>query len=177
MNSYWVKMIFKEINGKKPQTGENCFFAENSVVVGDVVLGDNCSVWYSAVIRGDVNSIRLGNNVNIQDGAVVHCTYRKYSTQVGNNVTVGHNAIVHGCTIHDSVLVGMGAIVMDGCVVESGAIIAAGAVVTEGTYVKAGTIYGGIPARKVKENDTESIILEIEQIAKNYIKYSEWYKV
>jgi len=169
-------MIFKEINGKRPQGGKNCFFAENSVVVGDVVFGDNCSVWYSTVIRGDVNSIRIGNNVNIQDGAVVHCTYRKYSTQLGDNVTVGHNAIVHGCTIHENVLVGMGAIVMDNCVVESGAIIAAGAVVTEGTHVKAGSIYGGIPARKVKENEVGSIGPKIEQIAKNYIKFSEWYK-
>ncbi len=156
--------------------GANCYFAENCIVVGDVVFGDNCSVWYSAVIRGDVHSIRIGNNVNIQDGAVVHCTYKKYSTHVGDNVTVGHNAIVHGCTIRDNVLVGMGAIVMDNCVVESGAIIAAGAVVTEGTQIEAGAIYGGIPARKVKENDSESMSLKIEQIAKNYVKYSEWHR-
>ncbi len=120
-----------------------------------------------------MNSIWIGNNVNIQDGAVVHCTYKKYSTHLGDNVTVGHNAIVHGCIIHDNVLVGMGAIVMDNCIIESGAIIATGAVVTEGTKIEAGAIYGGIPARKVKENDSESMSLKIEQIAKDYIKYSE----
>lgn len=169
-------MIFKELNGKMPQTGRDCFFAENAIIVGDVVLGDNCSIWYGAVIRGDVNHIRIGNNVNIQDGAVVHCTYEKYPVQIGDNVTVGHNAIIHGCTIHDNVLIGMGAIVMDDCVVESSAIIAAGAVVTQGTHVGAGHIYGGIPARKVKENDPEAISGEIKKIAKNYIQYSAWYK-
>ncbi|MBU1567689.1 MAG: gamma carbonic anhydrase family protein, partial [Proteobacteria bacterium] len=140
-------MIIKELNGHTPKFGKDCFFAENSVIVGDVEMGDQCSIWYNAVIRGDVHFIRLGNKVNIQDGAVVHCTYQKSPTTIGNNVSVGHNAIVHGCTIHDNVLVGMGAIVMDDCVVESNSIIAAGAVVTQGTRVETGTIYAGVPAR------------------------------
>jgi len=159
-----------------PKFGEDCFFAENAVVVGDVVMGDQCSIWYNAVIRGDVHSIRMGNKVNIQDGAVVHCTYQKSLTNIGNNVSVGHNAIVHGCTIHDNVLVGMGAIVMDDCIVESNSIIAAGAVVTQGTRVEAGTIYAGIPAKKVKDISRELISGEIERIANNYVKYSVWYK-
>lgn len=169
-------MIIRELRGVSPTIGNDCFFAENSVVVGDVVLGDNCSVWYNAVIRGDVNFIRLGDKVNIQDGAVVHCTYEKYPTQIGNNVSVGHNAIVHGCTIHDNVLIGMGAIVMDDCVVESNTIIAAGAVVTQGTRVEGGSIYAGIPAKKVKDISQEHISGEIERIATNYVKYSGWYK-
>ena len=159
-----------------PKFGEDCFFAENAVIVGDVVMGDLCSIWYNAVIRGDVHSIRMGNKVNIQDGAVVHCTYQKSPTSIGNNVSVGHNAIVHGCTIHDNVLVGMGAIVMDDCIVESNSIIAAGAVVTQGTRVEAGTIYAGIPAKKVKDISRELISGEIERIANNYVKYSGWYK-
>ena len=159
-----------------PKFGEDCFFAENAVIVGDVVMGDLCSIWYNAVIRGDVHYIRMGNKVNIQDGAVVHCTYQKSPTNIGNNVSVGHNAIVHGCTIHDNVLVGMGAIVMDDCIVESNSIIAAGAVVTQGTRVEAGTIYAGIPAKKVKDISRELISGEIERIANNYVKYSGWYK-
>jgi carbonic anhydrase/acetyltransferase-like protein (isoleucine patch superfamily) len=169
-------MIIKELNGVMPKFGEDCFFAENAVVVGDVVMGDQCSIWYNAVIRGDVHFIRMGNKVNIQDGAVVHCTYQKSPTSIGNNVSVGHNAIVHGCTIHDNVLVGMGAIVMDDCIVESNSIIAAGAVVTQGTRVEAGTIYAGIPAKKVKDISRELISGEIERIANNYVKYSGWYK-
>jgi len=169
-------MIIKELNGHTPKFGNDCFFADNAVVVGDVVMGDQCSVWYNAVIRGDVHFIRIGNKVNIQDGAVVHCTYQKSPTNIGNNVSVGHNAIVHGCTIHDNVLVGMGAIVMDDCVVESNSIIAAGAVVTQGTKVEAGTIYAGVPARKVKDISKELISGEIERIANNYIHYASWYK-
>jgi len=169
-------MICKELQGIKPQIGKNCFLAENSVLVGDVILGDNCSVWYNSVVRGDVHHIRIGDNVNIQDGAVVHCTYKKYSVQIGNNVSIGHNAIVHGCTIHDNVLIGMGAIVMDNCVIESGAIIAAGAVVTQGTRVEGAAVYGGIPARKVKQNDGETIIGELGEIAKNYITYADWHR-
>jgi carbonic anhydrase/acetyltransferase-like protein (isoleucine patch superfamily) len=169
-------MIIKELNGVMPKFGEDCFFAENAVIVGDVVMGDLCSIWYNAVIRGDVHYIRMGNKVNIQDGAVVHCTYQKSPTNIGNNVSVGHNAIVHGCTIHDNVLVGMGAIVMDDCIVESNSIIAAGAVVTQGTRVEAGTIYAGIPAKKVKDISRELISGEIERIANNYVKYSGWYK-
>jgi carbonic anhydrase/acetyltransferase-like protein (isoleucine patch superfamily) len=169
-------MIIKELNGHTPKFGQDCFLAENCVIVGDVVMGDQCSVWYNAVIRGDVHFIRMGNKVNIQDGAVVHCTYQKSPTNIGNNVSVGHNAIVHGCTIHDNVLVGMGAIVMDDCVVESNSIIAAGAVVTQGTHVEAGTIYAGVPAKKVKDISRELISGEIERIANNYIKYAGWYK-
>ncbi len=169
-------MIIKELNGHTPSFGVDCFFAENAVVVGDVVMGDQCSIWYNAVIRGDVHYIRIGNKVNIQDGAVVHCTYQKSPTNIGNNVSVGHNAIVHGCTIHDNVLVGMGAIVMDDCVVESNSIIAAGAVVTQGTRVEAASIYAGVPAKKVKDISRELISGEIERIANNYIKYAGWYK-
>ncbi|MGO9378772.1 MAG: gamma carbonic anhydrase family protein [Dissulfurispiraceae bacterium] len=169
-------MIIKELNGNTPKFGKDCLLAENAVIIGDVVMGDQCSIWYNAVIRGDVHSIRMGNKVNIQDGAMVHCTYRKSQTTIGHNVSVGHNAIVHGCTIHDNVLVGMGAIVMDDCVVESNSIIAAGAVVTEGTRVEAGTIYAGVPARKLKDISQEMISGEIERIANNYIKYAGWYK-
>jgi carbonic anhydrase/acetyltransferase-like protein (isoleucine patch superfamily) len=169
-------MLIKELNGRTPVYGKECFFADNAVLIGDVVLGDNCSVWYHAVIRGDVHWIRIGNKVNIQDGAVVHCTYQKSPTTIGNSVSIGHNAIVHGCTIHDKVLVGMGAIVMDDCVVESNSIIAAGAVLTQGTRVEAGTIYAGVPARKVKDISKELISGEIERIANNYIQYAGWYK-
>jgi carbonic anhydrase/acetyltransferase-like protein (isoleucine patch superfamily) len=169
-------MPIRELNGHTPKFGKDCFFAENAIIVGDVVMGDQCSIWYNAVIRGDVHFIRMGNKVNIQDGAVVHCTYQKSPTTIGNNVSVGHNAVVHGCTIHDNVLVGMGAIVMDDCVVESNSIIAAGAVVTQGTRVEAGTIYAGVPARKVKDISQELISGEIERIANNYIKYAGWYK-
>ena len=169
-------MIIRELNGHKPKIGLDCFFAENSVVVGEVEMGDQCSVWYNAVIRGDVHYIKMGNKVNIQDGAVVHATYKKSPTNIGNNVSVGHNAIVHGCTIHDNVLVGMGAIVMDDCVVNSNTIIAAGAVVTQGTVVEGNCIYAGVPAKKIKEISAELISGEIERIANNYIKYSGWYK-
>jgi len=169
-------MILRELNGKTPAYGKDCFFAENCVLVGDVIMGDDCSIWYGTVLRGDVNSIRLGNKVNIQDGSVVHCTYKKYPTNIGNNVSVGHNAIVHGCTIHDNVLIGMGAIVMDDCFVESNSIVAAGAVVTQGTRVEGGSIYAGVPAKKVKDISSELISGEIERIAENYIKYSGWYK-
>lgn len=169
-------MIIRELNGHTPTYGKDCFFAENAVIVGDVVMGDQCSIWYNAVLRGDVHYIRLGNKVNIQDGAIVHCTYQKAATNIGNDVSVGHNAIVHGCTIHDNVLVGMGAIVMDNCVVESNTIIAAGAVVTEGNTVESGSIYAGVPARKVKDISEELISGQIKRIADAYIKYASWYK-
>ena len=171
-----VAMIIKELNGHTPKFGQDCFFAENAVVIGDVVMGDQCSIWFNAVVRGDVHFIRIGNKVNIQDGAVVHCTYQKSPTTIGNNVSIGHNAVVHGCTIHDNVLVGMGAIVMDDSVVESNSIIAAGAVVTEGTRVPAGTVYAGVPAKKLKDISQEQVAVEIEQRANNYIKYAGWYK-
>jgi len=169
-------MIIKELNGISPKFGEDCYIAENAVIIGDVVLGDQCSVWFNAVLRGDVHSIRIGNKVNIQDGAVVHCTFQKYATTIGNNVTVGHNAIVHGCTVQDNVLIGMGAIVMDDCIVESNSIVAAGAVVTQGTRVEGGSIYAGVPARKVKDLNQELISQELSAIADNYVKYSSWYR-
>jgi len=169
-------MIIKEVNGKRPEFGENCFLAENSVVVGDVTMGDQCSVWYNAVVRGDVHYIKIGNKVNIQDGAVIHATYQKSPTNIGNNVSIGHNALVHGCTIKDNVLIGMGAIVMDDCVIESNSIIAAGAVVTKGSIVPSGTVFAGMPAKKIKDIDQELISGEIDRIANNYIKYAGWYK-
>ncbi|SFT11327.1 Carbonic anhydrase or acetyltransferase, isoleucine patch superfamily [Zhouia amylolytica] len=169
-------MIIKEINGKKPVLGTNTYVAENATIVGDVVMGDDCSVWYNAVIRGDVHFIKMGNKVNVQDGAVIHCTYQKHPTTIGNNVSIGHNAIVHGCTIHDNVLIGMGSVVMDNCVVESNSIIAAGAVVTQNTHVESGSIYAGVPARKVKDVSPDLTKGEIERIANNYVKYASWYK-
>ena len=169
-------MILKKLNGKEPQFGDDCFIAENAVIIGDVVLGNQCSIWYSAVLRGDVHYIKIGNKVNIQDGAVVHCTYQKSPTNIGNNVSIGHNAIVHGCTIHDNVLVGMGSIIMDDCVVESNTIIAAGAVVTKGTRVESGSIYAGTPAKKIKDISEDLMAGEIDRIANNYIKYSNWYR-
>ena len=168
--------LIKSVNGKTPKHGENCYFAENATVVGDVTMGDDCSVWFNAVIRGDVNSIKMGNKVNIQDGAVIHCTYQKAATTLGNNVSVGHNAMVHGCTIHDNVLVGMGAIVMDGCVVEENCLIAAGAVVLENTHIKSGSVYAGVPAKKVKELTPELFEGEVKRIANNYLMYSSWLK-
>ena len=169
-------MIIKELNGKKPEFGSDCFIAENAVVVGDVVCGDQCSIWYNAVIRGDVHYIKIGNKVNIQDGAVIHATYKKSPTNIGDNVSIGHNALVHGCTIHANVLVGMGSIIMDDCIIESNSIIAAGAVVTKGTHVESGTIYAGVPAVKVKDISQELISGEIDRIANSYIKYASWYK-
>jgi carbonic anhydrase/acetyltransferase-like protein (isoleucine patch superfamily) len=163
------------VHGIHPQFGENCFLAPNATVVGQVTMGDQCSVWFNAVVRGDVNTITIGNRVNIQDGAVIHCTYQKAATVIGNNVSIGHNALVHGCTLEDNVLVGMGAIVMDHAVVETGSIIAAGSVVLENTRVESGTIYAGIPAKKVKSIDPEQFRTLIERIAGNYIMYSGWF--
>jgi carbonic anhydrase/acetyltransferase-like protein (isoleucine patch superfamily) len=164
------------VNGISPKMGNDCFLAPNSTVVGDVVMGDHCSVWFSAVIRGDVNSIRLGNKVNIQDGAVIHCTFERSRTIIGNNVSIGHNAIVHGCVIEDNVLVGMGSIVMDNARIGSNSIIAAGAVVLENTVVEPGSIYAGVPAKKVKDISQELVNGEINRIAENYLKYSNWFK-
>ena len=169
-------MIIKELRGIKPKFGENCFLAENAVVIGEVTMGDQCSVWYNAVIRGDVHFIKMGNKVNVQDGAVIHATYKTCPTTIGNNVSIGHNAIVHGCTIHDNVLIGMGAIVMDDCVIESNSIIAAGSVVTKNTHVKSGTVFAGTPAKKMKDISEDLIHGEIDRIANNYVQYSGWYK-
>jgi carbonic anhydrase/acetyltransferase-like protein (isoleucine patch superfamily) len=163
------------VQGKSPEFGNNCFIAPNATIVGDVVMGDECSVWFNAVIRGDVHYIKIGDKVNIQDGAIIHCTYQKHPTNIGSHVSIGHNAMVHGCTIHDNVLIGMGAIVMDNCVVHTNAIVAAGAVVLEGTIVEAGTIYAGVPAKKVKEVSPELIHGEINRISNNYIEYASWF--
>ena len=164
------------LQGKDPQFGENCFIAPNATIAGDVTMGNECSIWFNAVLRGDVHYIKMGNKVNVQDGAVIHCTYLKHPTTIGNNVSIGHNALVHGCTIHDNVLIGMGSIVMDGCVVNSNSIIAAGAVVLEGTIVEEGSIYAGVPAKKVKMVSEAMITGEINRIADNYVKYSSWFE-
>jgi carbonic anhydrase/acetyltransferase-like protein (isoleucine patch superfamily) len=168
--------VILPVNDISPRLGLDCYVAPNATIVGDVVMGDQCSVWFNAVIRGDVHYIRMGNKVNVQDGACIHCTYLKHPTQIGNNVSIGHHAIVHGCTIHDNVLIGMRAVVMDGCVVESDSIIAAGAVVLEGTHVPSGTIFAGVPAKKVKDISKELIDGEIHRIANNYVMYSGWFK-
>ena len=163
------------VQDRFPQWGSDCFIAPNATIVGDVIMGESCSIWFNAVIRGDVNSIRMGNKVNVQDGAVIHCTFQKTKTLIGNNVSIGHNAIVHGCTVHDNVLIGMGSIIMDNAVVHSNTIIAAGAVVLEGTVCEAGSIYAGIPAKKVKTISEEKIEGEINRIASNYLGYSKWF--
>jgi carbonic anhydrase/acetyltransferase-like protein (isoleucine patch superfamily) len=158
-----------------PKWGDGCFIAPNATIVGDVIMGNDCSVWFNAVLRGDVNSIRLGNKVNVQDGAVIHCTFRRSTALIGNNVSIGHNAIVHGCTVHDNVLIGMGSIVMDNAIVKSNTIIAAGAVVLEDTICEGGAIYAGVPAKKVKQLPAEMIEGEINRIANNYLGYAKWF--
>jgi carbonic anhydrase/acetyltransferase-like protein (isoleucine patch superfamily) len=168
--------VILPVKGILPILGNNCFIAPNATIVGDVIMGDRCSIWFNAVLRGDVNIIRMGNKVNVQDGAVIHCTYQKAGTIIGNNVSIGHNAIVHGCVIEDNVLIGMGAIVMDNAVVGSNSIIAAGAVVLENTKIESGSIYAGVPARKVKDISQEMISGEINRIADNYVMYSSWFK-
>jgi carbonic anhydrase/acetyltransferase-like protein (isoleucine patch superfamily) len=168
--------IIKPIKGKKPQIPDTCYIADNATIVGEVTMGNHCSVWFNAVIRGDVHYIKMGEKVNVQDGAVIHATYQKHPTNIGNNVSIGHNAIVHGCTIHDNVLIGMGSIVMDNCVVESNSIVAAGAVVTQNTRIEAGSIYAGVPAKRVKDISKELLSGEIHRIAENYVKYSSWFQ-
>lgn len=166
--------LIKSCRGNTPKIPDSCWLADNATIVGEVEMGENCSVWFNAVIRGDVNTITMGNNVNIQDGAVIHCTFEKTKTKLGNNVSIGHNALVHGCTVEDNVLIGMGSIVMDNCYIESGSIIAAGAVLTEGTRVEAGSIYAGVPAKKVKAISPELFEGEVMRIAKNYRMYASW---
>lgn len=168
--------LIKTVNGKHPQMGEDCYLAENATIVGDVQMGNQCSVWFGTVIRGDVHYIKMGDKVNVQDNATIHATYQKHPTNIGNNVSIGHNAIVHGCTIKDNVLIGMGAIVMDACIIESNSIIAAGAVVLEGTHVQSGSVWAGVPAKKVKEITPDLLHGQIDRIANAYIKYSGWYK-
>jgi carbonic anhydrase/acetyltransferase-like protein (isoleucine patch superfamily) len=164
------------VEGKLPMFGEDCYLADNATIVGDVVMGDQCSVWFQAVVRGDVHYIRIGNKVNIQDGAVMHGTYQKAPTNIGNNVSIGHRAIVHGCTLHDNVLVGMGAIVMDHVVVESNVLIGAGSVVLENSVLESGYVYAGVPAKKVKPLSEDVFKGTIERIANSYIMYSGWFK-
>jgi carbonic anhydrase/acetyltransferase-like protein (isoleucine patch superfamily) len=163
------------VNGISPVFGKNCFLAPTATVTGEVIMGDECSVWFNAVIRGDVNSIVMGNRVNVQDQAVIHCTYQKARTTIGNNVSIGHSAIVHGCTLHDNVLIGMGAIVMDHAVIGENSMIAAGSVVLENTVVEPGSIWAGVPAKKVKQMTAEHFKELNERIAKNYVMYSTWY--
>lgn len=168
--------LIKTCRGFTPTYGDDCWFAENATLVGDITMGNQCSVWFSAVVRGDVNSIEMGDKVNIQDGAVIHCTYLTHKTKLGNNVSVGHNANVHGCTIEDNVLIGMGSIVMDGCHIESNCIIAAGAVLLQNTRVESWSVYAGVPAKKVKSLSPEMFKGEVQRIANNYIKYASWFK-
>lgn len=168
--------IIKEVRGFTPKIGENCFLAETAAVIGDVTMGDNCSIWYGTVLRGDVNSITIGNNVNIQDGAVIHTLYQRSTTTIGDNVSIGHNATVHGATIEANSLIGMGATVLDGATVESGAIIAANALVTSGMRVEGGWIYAGVPAKKIKQVSQEQQKDIVERIARDYIMYASWYK-
>ncbi|WP_430906646.1 gamma carbonic anhydrase family protein [Maribacter sp. 2-571] len=169
-------MIKKSILGKSPRFGKACFIAENATVVGDVAMGDHCSIWFNAVLRGDVHYITMGDKVNVQDGAVIHCTYKKAPTTIGNRVSIGHNAIVHGCTIKDDVLIGMGSIVMDDCIVEQNSIIAAGAVLPKGTHVPSGSIYAGVPAKKIKDISPELSAGEVRRIAESYVLYASWYQ-
>lgn len=168
--------LIKTINGQTPLFGPDCWLAENATVIGNVVMGKQCSVWFNAVVRGDVHYIKIGDKVNIQDGAVVHCDYGTAPTNIGSNITIGHNAIVHGCTLHDNVLIGMGAIVMNHAVIESGSIVGAGAVVREGQVVESGSVYAGVPAKKVKELDPEWVKKMVQESADGYVKYSGWYK-
>ena len=168
--------LIKTVRDKTPQWGDNCFFAENATIIGDVTMGESCSVWFQAVVRGDVHRITMGDRVNVQDGAIIHCTYQRAPTTIGNDVSIGHRAIVHGCTIHDQVLIGMGAMVMDHAVVPSHCLIAAGAVVLEGRELEPYSIYAGVPAKKVKELSPEQLADSIERIAQNYIKYASWYQ-
>ena len=168
--------IIKTLLNKTPIIGKDCFLAENAVIIGDVEMGDNCSVWYSAVLRGDVHYIKIGNNTNIQDCAVIHATYKKSPTNIGDNVIIAHGAIVHGCTIKDNVMIGMNAVVLDDAIVESNSIVAAGSVVSKGTVVEAGSVYAGIPAKKIKDVGPELLEGEIKRIANSYGMYASWYK-
>ena len=168
--------LIKSVRGYHPKFGNECFLAENATIVGDVEIGNNCSIWFQAVIRGDVNSIRIGNGVNIQDGAVIHCTFEQSKTIIGDRVSVGHKAIIHGCTIKEDVLVGMGAIVMDHVIVEPNVLIAAGAVVLENSHLESGYIYVGVPAKKIKKISEDRFGNTIKRISDNYSMYASWFK-
>ena len=168
--------LIKTVRGFTPKFGKDSYLAENATIIGEVICGDQCSFWFNAVVRGDVNYIKMGNKVNVQDGAIIHGTFEKSPTNIGNNVSIGHQAMVHGCTIKDNVLVGMGAIIMDDCVIGENSIIAAGAVLTTKTVVEANSVYAGIPAKKIKDVDPRLSEGEINRISNNYIKYASWYK-
>jgi gamma-carbonic anhydrase len=171
-----MKALIRTLNGHTPSFGEGCFLAETAVVIGDVVMGHACSVWYHAVVRGDVHHVRIGDRVNVQDGAVLHCTYQRAGLMIGSEVSIGHRAIVHGCTVEDKVLIGMGAIIMDGAVIGSGSVIAAGAVVLQGTRVAPGSLYAGVPAKRMGPVGDGFASGEIERIARNYPMYAGWYQ-
>lgn len=168
--------LIKEVRGFTPQIGENTYLAENATIIGDVIMGRDCSVWFNAVLRGDVNSIRIGNRVNIQDGSVLHTLYQKSTVEIGDDVSIGHNVVIHGAKIENGALIGMGAIVLDHAVVGEGAIIAAGSVVLSGTQVEPGSIYAGVPAKFVKKVDSAQAKEINQKIAKNYLMYSGWFK-
>jgi carbonic anhydrase/acetyltransferase-like protein (isoleucine patch superfamily) len=167
--------LVRSVKGISPKFGKNCFLAENATVVGEVEMGDNCSVWFNAVVRGDVHYIKIGNNVNIQDGVVIHCTYKKAPVNIGDNVSIAHNAIVHGCTIESNVLIGMGAIIMDGAVVQRNSIVAAGALISKDTIVESGSVYAGVPAKKIKSIDKELLEGEVNRISRSYTMYASWH--
>jgi carbonic anhydrase/acetyltransferase-like protein (isoleucine patch superfamily) len=167
--------LVRSVKGISPKFGKNCFLAENATVVGEVEMGDNCSVWFNAVVRGDVHYIKIGNNVNIQDGVVIHCTYKKAPVNIGDNVSIAHNAIVHGCTIESNVLIGMGAIIMDGAVVQRDSIVAAGALISKDTIVESGSVYAGVPAKKIKSIDKELLEGEVNRISRSYTMYASWH--
>lgn len=168
--------LIKDVRGKSPQLGARCFLADNATLIGEIEAGDDCSFWFQSVVRGDVHYIRMGNKVNVQDGAIIHCTYQKAPTTIGDNVSIGHRAIVHGCTVGNNVLIGMGAIVMDHAVVEDNVLIAAGAVVLENAHLESGFIYAGVPAKKIKALSPETFKDTVERIADNYLMYADWFR-
>ncbi len=168
--------LIKSVRGFTPKIGKNCYLAENATVIGDIIIGNDCSVWFNTVLRGDVNSIRIGDRVNVQDGTVIHTLYQKSVSIIGNDVSIGHNAVIHGAEIKDGALIGMGAVVLDHAVVGEGAIIAAGSVVLSGTIVEPGSIYAGVPAKFVKKVDPAQSKEMNEKIASNYLMYAGWFK-
>ncbi len=168
--------IIKSVRGFVPELGKNCYVAETAVIIGDVIAGDECSFWFNVVVRGDVNSIRIGNRVNVQDGAVLHTLYQRSVIEIGDNVTIGHNAVIHGAKIHNNVLIGIGSVVLDHAVIGENTIIAAGSVVLTGTIVEPNSVYAGIPAKRVKEIDLQQTSEMIDRIARDYVMYASWYR-
>ena len=166
--------LIQSVRGFTPKFGEACFLAQNATIIGEVSVGNHCSFWFNTVVRGDVNTISIGNKTNVQDGVIIHCTYQKYATAIGNNVSLGHGAIIHGCTIEDEVLVGMGAVILDGAVIKRGCVIAAGAVVLSGTITEPGFMYAGTPAKKIKPVG-EELKKVVADTPGRYVNYSKWY--